>query len=469
MIKEACGVFGVFGNKAAAEMTYLGLFALQHRGEESAGIVSSDGKKLHGFKAMGLVDEAIDADTLASLPGSAAIGHVRYSTSGSTLLVNAQPHLMKCSKGQIAIAHNGNIVNTKALKKDLEHHGSIFQSTSDSELVIHLMAKPSYSTIVEGLIGAVEKLKGSYSLTCLTTDHLIGIRDPYGFKPLSLGRIGNGWVLSSETCAFDLLGVEFVRDVEPGEVVIIGRNGVKSVFPFKEKKIPHSYCIFEHIYFARPDSLVYGQQVAEVRERLGAALAKRHPADADMVISVPDSGNFAALGFSRESGIPFGIGFTRNHYIGRTFINPVKDQRSFKVKIKLNPIQNMVKGKRLVVVDDSIVRGNTSRSRVQVLRQAGAKEIHLRISCPPHKNPCFYGIDFPSKEELLANKYSVKQMEKFIGVDSLGYLTTDDLLTSVGLEEQKPCFCLACFNGEYPVKAEDGLNKFSMGDDELIV
>jgi amidophosphoribosyltransferase len=468
MIKEACGVFGVFGCKAAAEMTYLGLFALQHRGEESAGIVTSDGEKLRGHKDLGLVEKVFDPARLATLPGDAAIGHVRYSTSGSTLVVNAQPHLMKCSKGQIAVAHNGNIVNTAALKKELEHYGSIFQSTSDSELIVHLMAKPTYPSIVEGLIGAAKRLKGSYAMTCLSVEQLIGIRDPHGFKPLSLGRLGNGWVLSSETCAFDLLGVEFVRDVEPGEVIVISRSGLKSYYPFKDEAIRRSYCIFEHIYFARPDSVVFGQSVALVRQRLGEALARRHPVDADMVISVPDSGNFAALGFSRASGIPYGIGFTRNHYIGRTFINPVKDSRSFQVKIKLNPVESLVKGKRLVVVDDSIVRGNTSRSRVQVLRQAGAKEIHLRISCPPHKNPCFYGIDFPSKEELLANKYSLNEIKKHIGVDSLGYLTTEDLLSAVGCEGS-PCFCLACFDGDYPVKAEDGLNKFSMGDEEIVL
>ncbi|MFC1809653.1 amidophosphoribosyltransferase [Candidatus Omnitrophota bacterium] len=468
MIKESCGVFGIFGNKAAAEMTYLGLFALQHRGEESAGIVTSDGEKLQGHKELGLVDDVFNQERLAALPGNSAIGHVRYSTSGSTLVVNAQPHLMKCAKGQIAIAHNGNIVNTVELKKELEDYGSIFQSSSDSELIIHLMAKPSHSTIVDGLVGAIKRLKGSYSLTCLSKDHLIGIRDPHGFKPLSLGKLGNGWVLSSETCSFDLLGVEFVRDIEPGEVIVIGTNGVKSLYPFKEQKIKRSYCIFEHIYFARPDSVVYGQPVAVVREKLGAALAQKHPVDADVVISVPDSGNFAALGYSKASGIPYGIGFTRNHYVGRTFISPIKDRRSFKVKVKLNPIQELVKGKRLIVVDDSIVRGNTSRSRVQVLRQAGAKEIHLRISCPPHKNPCFYGIDFPNKDELLANRYSVKEIEKYLEVDSLGYLDTTDLLNSVDSDD-KMCFCLACFNGDYPVKVKNGFNKFSMGDSDVMV
>lgn len=462
-MKEYCGVFGVFGDDTAVEMTYLGLFALQHRGEEAAGIVSSDGKRLRLHKALGLVDDVFDQACLDSLQGNAAIGHVRYSTSGSCSVINAQPHMVKCSKGQIGIAHNGNIVNTATLKKELEHYGAIFQSSSDSELLIHLLAKPSYTTMVDGMIGAIQRVKGSYSLVCLTKDVLMGIRDPHGFKPLSIGKIGKAWVLSSETCAFDLLGVKFIRDVEPGEVVVISDKGLTSHFPFKDKNFQHKHCVFEHIYFARPDSFLFGQSVAVVRKRLGEALARRHPVDADMVISIPDSGNFAALGYAESAGIPYGIGFTRNHYIGRTFINPVKDKRSFKVKIKLNPIKEMVKGKRIIVVDDSIVRGNTSKSRVEVLREAGAKEIHLRISCPPHRHPCYYGIDFPSEDELIANKYSVEKISKYLNVDSLGYLTEDDLMWAVN-NEQSQSYCLACFNGEYPEMVDDGLNKYSMGE-----
>jgi len=395
-IKDECGVFGVYGDNKASELVYLGLFALQHRGEESAGIAVSDGMNIRLHKDMGLVEDVFNEEILQSLHGHLAIGHVRYSTTGASVLKNTQPHVVSYSRGQVGIAHNGNLVNARKLRYELENYGSIFQSTMDSEIIVHLMAKPAYRDKIEGILGAVERIKGAYSIVLLTEDSLMGIRDPHGFRPLSLGKLDNAWIISSETCAFDLIGAEFIRDVEPGEIVIIDKEGLRSLYPFKNENITPSCCIFEHIYFSRPDSIVFGENVAKIREKLGAQLARECPADADLVIAVPDSGNFAAIGYAHESGIPFGIGFTRNHYIGRTFINPLESKREFKVKIKLNPIKDFIQGKRLVVIDDSIVRGNTSRSRVKILRKAGANEVHLRVSCPPHKFPCYYGIDFPS-------------------------------------------------------------------------
>jgi len=457
---DECGVFGVYGDKKAAELVYLGLFALQHRGEESAGIAVSDGKNIKVYKKMGLVEEVFDDDSFTSLNGNIAIGHVRYSTTGSSTIKNAQPFVVSYSRGQVGIAHNGNLVNAKKLRYELENYGSIFQSTMDSEIIVHLMAKPAYRDKMEGILGAVERIRGAYSLVLLTEDTLMGIRDPHGFRPLSIGKLNDAWFISSETCAFDLIGAEFVRDVEPGEIVIIDKNGLRSLYPFKNERIKHSFCIFEHIYFCRPDSICYSKNVAKVRERLGMQLARECPAEADLVIAVPDSGNFAAIGYAHESGIPFGIGFTRNHYIGRTFINPTVAKREFKVKVKLNPIKDFIKGKRLVVIDDSIVRGNTSKSRVKILRKAGAKEIHLRISCPPHKFPCYYGIDFPRKEELIANNLSHEQIKNFIEVDSLGYLSYEGMLKSVSAKSQE--YCTACFSGDYSVNFDNDLNKYSL-------
>lgn len=459
-LKEHCGVFGVYGHPNASELVYLGLFSLQHRGEESAGIAVSNGKNINCFKQMGLVEEVFNEDILKSLEGEIAIGHVRYSTTGSSVLKNAQPFVVTYAKGQVGIAHNGNLVNGKELRKQLERYGSIFQSTMDSEIIVHLMAKPSYGDQIEGLFEAVRQIEGAFSLALLTEDSLIGARDSNGFRPLSLGKLDNAWILSSETCSFDLIGAEYVRDVEPGEIVVINKDGIRSLFPFKNKKDNPSYCIFEHIYFSRPDSIVFGDNVGKVREKLGENLAKECPANADMVIAIPDSGNFAAIGYARESGIPFGIGFTRNHYIGRTFINPVASKREFKVKIKLNPIRDFIQGKRLVVVDDSIVRGNTSKSRVKILRKAGAKEVHLRISCPPHKFPCYYGIDFPAKKELIANNLSLEEIKNFIEVDSLGYLSYEGMMKSVSLPCKK--YCTACFSGNYPVLFDNDFSKYSM-------
>ncbi|MFH1385309.1 MAG: amidophosphoribosyltransferase [Candidatus Omnitrophota bacterium] len=459
-IKDECGLFGVFGNKDAAELTHVGLFALQHRGEESAGIAVSDGKNISCHKDMGLVGDVFNEKNLKPLKGRVAIGHVRYSTTGSSVLTNAQPHVVSYSKGQVAVAHNGNLVNAKQLREKLEQYGSIFQSTMDSEIIVHLMAKPSYKNKVDSICGAVRQIKGAFSLVLLTENALIGVRDPHGFRPLVLGKRNGAWFLASETCALDLVGAQYVRDVQPGEIVVIDKKGVNSLFPFSNKNGKTSFCIFEHIYFSRPDSRVFGNNVGKVRAKLGMQLARECPADADVVIAVPDSGNFAAIGFAKETDIPFGIGFVRNHYIGRTFISPVESMREFKVKIKINPIADFIKGKRLVVVDDSIVRGNTAKSRVKVLRKAGAKEVHLRISCPPHRFPCHYGIDFPNKEELIANNMSVKEIEKYLGVDSLGYLSWEGMMSSI--TEKKDRYCTACFNGKYSVKFDNHCTKHSL-------
>lgn len=459
-IKEYCGVFGIFNHPKAAALTYLGLFALQHRGEEAAGICTSDGENLNLYKNVGLVGEVFDEDILARLKGNSAIGHTRYSTTGSSNLTNAQPYRVSYSRGQVAIAHNGNLVNAQILRDELEAYGSIFGSTMDSEILVHLMAKPSYRTREEAVLESVQRVEGAYSIVLLTETQLFGIRDPRGFRPLALGRLGDSYVLASETCAFDLIEAEFVREVEPGEVVVIDEHGLKSYFPFKDSGIQPAHCIFEHVYFARPDSIVFGDNVGIVREQLGRHLAKEQPASADIVIPVPDSGNFAAIGYAKESGIPLAHGFTRNHYVGRTFINPSQAVRSLRVKIKLNPIRRMIEGRRVVVVDDSIVRGNTAKNRVKLLRKAGAKEVHMRISCPPHISPCYYGIDFPSKEELIACNNSMEEIKKFLDVDSIGYLSVEGMLSATSRERQS--FCTACFTGKYPTKLFDEQNKFKL-------
>jgi amidophosphoribosyltransferase len=459
-IKHHCGIFGIYNHPQAARITQLGLFALQHRGEEAAGICTSDSSDLYLVKKMGHVGEVFDESSFAQLPGKNAIGHVRYSTTGSSTLLNAQPCKVDYSRGQIAIAHNGNLVNAQILRAELEAYGSIFSSTIDSEVFVHMIAKPSYRSHEEGVIGAAKRAKGAFSLVLLTEDHLFGVRDPQGFRPLCLGKLGNSYVLASETCAFDLIEAEFIREIEPGEIVVIDSKGIRSHFPFKDEKPAKAQCIFEHVYFARPDSTIFHDSVAYVRERLGRQLAKEHPVDADIVIPVPDSGSFAAMGYSRESGIPLSHGFVRNHYIGRTFISPSEAGRLLKVKIKLNPIRQVVEGKRVIVVDDSIVRGNTARSRVKLLRGAGAKEVHMRISGPPHISPCFYGIDFPSKKELLAANNSMEDIKKFLNVDSLGYLSLEGML---GATTQSPKdFCAACYTGKYPTKIYDSDDKYKL-------
>jgi len=457
--REACGLFGVYGSTNAAKLTYLGLYALQHRGQESAGIVASDGSRFQTHKGMGLVGDVFNEETLDKLKGHVAIGHVRYSTTGSSLIKNAQPLVVEYARGSMAVGHNGNLVNAKLLRDELEAYGSIFQTTVDSEIILHLIAQSNSASFQDNLVETLKCIEGAYSLLFLNEDQMIGVRDPHGFRPLVIGKLGDAHVLASETCALDLIDAEYVRDVEPGEIVFVNKKGIRSIKPF-DKPERQAMCVFEHVYFARPDSILFGENVHEVRKELGRQLAKEHPADADLVIPVPDSGNSAAMGYSEASGIPMEQGFIRNHYIGRTFLQPTQLIRDFGVKIKLNPIKTILKGKRIVVVDDSIVRGTTSRSRVKGLRDAGAKEIHLRISCPPHKNPCLYGIDFPSKEELIASSSNLDEIAKFLQVDSLGYLSLEGMLKSV--KNAKNNFCTACYDGRYPVSFDKRLNKYVM-------
>ena len=446
-IKEHCGLFGVYNHPDAARLTYLGLFSLQHRGEESAGIVTFDGRTLYKHVGMGLVEDVFTEQTIAHLKGSSAVGHTRYSTTGSSLLKNAQPLQVDYSRGSIAIAHNGNLINALFLRDDLEAHGSIFQTTVDSEVILHLLADPEYARFQQALTDTLLKIKGAFSLIILREDELIGVRDPNGFRPLCIGQLDQGTILASETCALDLLGAKFLREVEPGEVVIINKSGIRSLKPFPPTT--PSQCIFEHVYFARPDSTIFGESVHLVRQRLGRRLAQEHPADADIVIAIPDSGNSAALGYSLESGIPFEIGMTRNHYVGRTFIQPSQQMRDFRVRVKFNPVRATLTGKRVVVVDDSIVRGTTCKARLKSIRAAGAKEIHMRVSCPPIMNPCFYGIDFPTRAELIASTHSLEQIRKFLEVDSLGFISLDGLVGAVNGD--KGHYCTACFSGKYPL------------------
>ncbi len=444
--REECGVFGIFNHPEAANLTYLGLYALQHRGQESAGIVSSDGQALHVEKAMGLVADVFTEARLRRLPGAMAIGHVRYSTTGSSHLKNAQPILAGYRRGAVALAHNGNLINAQTLREDLEGQGAIFSSTSDSEVIVHLIARSKAADLPEAVAEALLQVKGAFTLVLMNEEELLGVRDPHGFRPLSLARLGEGWVLASETCAFDLVGADFVRDVEPGEVVRITREGLTTYRPFPPT-LP-AQCIFEYIYFSRPDSLLYGQNVARVRKALGRQLAREHPVEADVVIPVPDSGVPAALGYAQESGTPFDHGLIRNHYVGRTFIEPQQSIRHFGVKVKLNAVRDLLEGKRVVVVDDSIVRGTTSRKIVSMLRAAGAREVHMRISSPPTVSPCYYGIDTPTRKELIASTHDPAEICRYIRADSLGYLSLPGLMTAVGKDVG---FCAACFTENYPV------------------
>ena len=403
--KEECGVFGIFGHPEAANLAYLGLYSLQHRGQESAGIVTSDHREPKTHKGMGLVADAFDGGKLQALSGDVAVGHVRYSTTGSSLLKNAQPFLAQHSRSYLAVAHNGNLVNAWELKNKLEARGSIFQSTMDSEIFVHLIARSRKVGYMEKTVHALSQVRGAYSIVLLTENALIGARDPHGFRPLCLGEINGSFVLASETCALDLVQAKYIRDVRPGEVILIDKDGLHAEEPFR--KVKPAFCIFEYVYFARPDSNIFGESVYLVRKNLGARLAEESPADADFVMPIPDSGNYAALGFAEQMGLPFEMGMIRNHYVGRTFIQPSQSVRDFGVKIKLNPVRDLLRGKRVVVVEDSIVRGTTSRTRISALREAGAKEIHMRVSCPPHRWPCHYGIDFPTREELIAASRSV--------------------------------------------------------------
>jgi len=457
-IKEACGVFGIFRHKDAARLTYLGLYALQHRGQESAGIVTWDGHYVHVERGMGLVADVFTEENMQHLKGDMACGHVRYSTTGASRAKNIQPFVVEYSKGWVALGHNGNLVNARSLRRKLEGEGAIFQTSMDSEIIVHLIARAKAKDFRSSLLEALGQIKGAYSIVMLTPEGLVGIRDPNGFRPLCLGQIDGSFVIASETCALDIIQAQYIRDIEPGEALFISDNGVESVKFAEPQRI--SMCIFEYIYFARPDSNIYGHNVHMVREKLGRHLAREASADADIVIPVPDSGTSAAIGFAKESGIPFEMAIVRNHYVGRTFIQPSQHIRDFSVKVKYNFVRDLLKGKRLVVVEDSIVRGTTSRTRMRNLREAGAREIHMRISCPPHRYPCFYGIDFPTRKELIAANKSVEEIKEFLGLDSLSYLSLEGMLSAMPLPPEN--FCVACFTGEYPVPPQEDMDKLSM-------
>ncbi|MFA6216799.1 MAG: amidophosphoribosyltransferase [Candidatus Omnitrophota bacterium] len=460
--KEYCGLFGIMKNNHASWLTYLGLYALQHRGQEACGIVVNNKGKLSIHKEMGLVSDVFNEQVLNKLKGDMAVGHVRYSTTGSSVLKNSQPLLIDYAKGSICIAHNGNLVNSLELRQDLEQRGSIFQTTTDSEIIIHLMARARSSGLQESLIYALKRVRGAYSLLMMTSDTLIGVRDPHGFRPLCLGKVNNSWCLASETCAFDLIGAKYIREVEPGEIIFIRADGIKSIKPKElQTKNNFAHCAFEHVYFSRPDSVIFGETVHLVRRKLGEQLAREHPAQADFVVPVPDSGFSAAMGYSEESGIPLELGIIRNHYVGRTFIQPAQDARDLGVRVKFNILRDVLKRKRIVVVDDSIVRGTTSKIRVRNLRKAGVKEVHLRISCPPHRFPCYYGIDFHLSSELIANRYeSLEKVRQYLEVDSLGYLSLDGMLGC--LKDGRKHYCTACWSGQYPILAEKKHGKFSL-------
>ncbi len=453
--KEACGLFGIYGHPQAVEKTFYGLWALQHRGQESAGIASTDGKKIVQYKGMGLVGEVFQPEQIAKLRNPVAIGHVRYSTTGSSNLQNAQPIVVDCFRGPIAVAHNGNLVNSGTLRRDLEQQGSIFQTTCDSEVVLHLLARPEHPGGLEGMAQVCQRLRGAFSLLFLSPKEIVAVRDPWGFRPLCLGKLGDAYVVASETCALELVKATYVRDVEPGELIRLHEGGLESR-RFSEGVKP-AHCIFEHVYFARPDSRIFGDPVHVVRRKLGERLAEEHPAQADIVIPIPDSGNSAALGYSHVSGLPLEHGFIRNHYVGRTFISPSPEQRGEDVQIKLTPVREVVGGRRVVVVDDSIIRGTTCRRLMRSLRDAGAAEVHMRISCPPTRWPCYYGIDFPTPGELIASNQTVDQIRTSLGVDSLGYLSEEAMLSTVSNPADH--YCTACWSGKYRVPIEEPVTK----------
>ena len=440
-----CSVIGLYNVPEAAKYAYFGLFSLQHRGQEAAGIASSDKERIHITKGRGLVTQVFDEDKLSKLTGNSAVGHTRYSTAGEDSVLDAQPIFARYDLGQIAVVHNGNLTNAKEVRKKLIKEGAIFQTFMDTENLIHLIARSQKEHLYDRIIEALQQIEGAYSLIILSRKKMFAVRDPHGFRPLSLGKLGDGWVVASETCAFDLIGAEFIRDIRPGEMVVFEDNEIRSIQVFEPT--PHK-CVFEYIYFARPDSNIFGKSVYELRKAMGRELAKEYPVDADMVVPVPDSGVAAAIGYAKQSGIPFELGIIRNHYVGRTFIEPTQAIRDLKVKMKLNPIKNVIKGKRLVVIDDSIVRGTTSKKIVNILKEFGAKEVHMRISAPPTTGPCYYGVDTPTKEELISSRYSVEETRKYIGADTLAYLSIDGLLRSVGNDLS---YCMACFDGNYPV------------------
>jgi len=453
-MKHHCGIFGIHNHPDAARLTYFGLYALLHRGQEGAGIASFDGKQMHEHRGMGLVPDIFTEEHLSHLlKGHAAIGHTRYSSAGQSQIRNALPFVVTYKDQDIAISHNGNLTNAEELRAELEDSGAISQTTTNSELIVHLIVRSLAShTIEEAIVEACKRIKGAYSLVILVNDTLIAVRDPYGFHPLSLGRMGTATVIASETCAFDLLEAEFIRSLEPGEMVTIQGARLNSRFlDFDRNTTPVRQCIFELVYFARPDSIIFGEDVYQCRKRMGAEIAREAPASADFVMPFPDSGVYSAVGFAHESGLPYEHAMIRNHYVGRTFIQPSQGMRDFGVRVKINPVRSMIKGKRICIVDDSIVRGTTIRTRVQKLRELGAAEIHFRVSCPPVKFPCFYGINFSSKGELIAANYTEQEIGRFLGLDSLHYLSTEGILRSVSNPD---AYCLACFTGDYPVPNE---------------
>ncbi|UCG63262.1 MAG: amidophosphoribosyltransferase [Candidatus Zixiibacteriota bacterium] len=461
MVNDKCGVFGIFGNAKAAELTYFGLYALQHRGQESAGIVTTNRDKIHLHKGMGQVSEVFaEQEIMSRLTGKIAIGHTRYSTTGASSLINIQPFIITNRSRYLAIAHNGNLTNALELRTRLDASGSIFQTTSDTEIILHLAAKSKKRTRIERICDALSTIRGAFSLLFLTEDSIIAARDPLGFRPLCLGKFRSAYVVASETCAFDLIGARYVRDIEPGEVLEISEKGLKSYFPVKPRK--HAFCIFEYIYFSRPDSKVFGENVDKIRRRLGRQLAREHPVEADIVIGIPDSANTATLGYAEESGIRFEIGLIRNHYVGRTFIDPQQKIRDLDVKVKFNPVKGVLKGRRIIVVDDSIVRGTTSKKLVSLIRDAGAKEIHFRVSSPPIISPCFFGIDMPTRQELIASTMSVEKIEKYLEVDSLRYLSLEGMLSISSLPDTS--FCASCFSGKYPIKTPEVNRKLRLHD-----
>lgn len=457
--REECGVCGIYGHEDAAKLTYFGLYALQHRGQESAGIVVSDGNHVSQHKAMGLVPEIFSEKILQTLKGHLAVGHVRYSTTGASHLLNAQPFTVTHRGGTLALAHNGNLVNTRALRDELEQNGSIFQTTMDTEVIVHLLAGASARGLEQAITETFAKTRGAYSILLMTQDKLVAVRDPAGVRPLCLGKFSNGgYIVASETCALDLVEAQYVRDVEPGEVLIIDETGLKSLFPWPRQK--QSFCIFEHVYFARPDSNIFGVNVYESRKRMGEILARECFVEADFVMPFPDSGNYAAIGYSQASGIPLEMGMIRNHYVGRTFIQPTQSMRDFAVRVKLNPVRSFLEGKRVVIIEDSIIRGTTGKCRIKSLKAVGVKEVHMLISCPPTRHPCYYGIDFASRGELIASTKEVAEIADYLGLDSLYYLSLEGMVEATGLAFDS--FCKACFDANYPIKPDTTFKKLSL-------
>jgi amidophosphoribosyltransferase len=456
--REECGIFAIYGHQEAAKLTYFGLYALQHRGQESAGIVVSDHNRVLEHKAMGLVPDIFDEQILGRLKGDIALGHVRYSTTGSSLLVNAQPFRIQYAGKSLTVAHNGNLVNARHIRTELENNGSIFQTTMDTEIVLHLVAKCIKKGLDQAMLQTMRQVRGAYSMVVMTEDTLIAVRDPYGFRPLCLGRLNSGYVVASETCALDLVDAEYVREVEPGEILIINKNGTRSI---RSDPIPRkAQCIFELIYFARPDSNVFGQNVYLFRKRQGELLSESFPVDVDLVMPFPDSGNYAAIGYAQASGIPLEMGVIRNHYVGRTFIQPSQSMRDFGVKVKLNPVKDLLSNQRVLIIEDSIIRGTTAKTRIKTLRRIGAREVHMQVSCPPHRFPCHYGIDFSTRGELIAAQKSVEEIRDFTDLDSLCYLHIDDLVRATDIPRKD--LCLACFDGKYPVSIDEEFHKYCL-------